>query len=183
MKESTERKVEGQEIYRGKLLTLHRDIVEMPTGTRAVREVVHHPGAVAVVPFLNEDTLVLVRQFRYAVGEELVEIPAGTLKQGESPEECVQRELREEIGYEAKTIAKITSLFPAPGYTDEVIHLFIARDLFPSQTEGEEDEVVEPVFLTMGEAIEWLQTGRIKDGKTIAGLLLALDFIKKEKGG
>ncbi len=183
MSDLEERVIKTEEVYQGKLVTLRRDIVEIAPGKRALREVVVHPGAVAVVPFLDRETIILVRQYRHAIGQELLEIPAGTLKKGETAEECAQRELKEEIGYEAGNIRKITRLFPAPGYTSEAIDLFIASDLHPSKGQAEEDEVVEPVALKLESAIDWVRNGVIKDGKTIIGILIAWDRFQQAKGG
>lgn len=159
-------------VYKGKFLEFHRDTVVLPNGHTASREYLHHPGAIAAVPVLDDGTVVLVRQFRYPTGQALLEIPAGKLESGEEPEECVRRELREEIGYEPDTIIPLTSIWTTPGFTDEVIHLFCATGLKPCPGQPDPDEFLERVTLTRQELMEIITKPNLIDAKTIAALSL-----------
>ncbi|MEW6031318.1 MAG: NUDIX hydrolase [Bacillota bacterium] len=173
-------------VFRGRLVGLRVDEVRvLPEGRAASREIVEHPGAVAVVPVTTEGEVVLVRQYRYAAGEELLEIPAGTLEPGEEPAACAVRELREETGRSAAALEPLGSLFSSPGFCDEVIHLFLARLEDPgdeASANGErgaynyatdEDERLEVVVLSLERAVGLARDGRLRDAKTVAGLCLA----------
>jgi len=145
----------------------------LPGGDVVTRSVVRHPGGVVVLPLLDERTLVLIRTYRPAVGSWLLELPAGTLEEGEEPSACALRELREETGYEAERIEPISSIYTAPGYSDEVLWAFAAwcRPT-PSRQDLQPDERIEPVALDIGEAVELARSRRIRDGKTLAVLFL-----------
>jgi ADP-ribose pyrophosphatase len=165
--------VSTEEIFSGKLLTVKREEVLLPDGTRSRREVVYHPGAVTMVPLTERGTVILVRQFRLPAGKALLEIPAGVLQANESPADCAKRELAEEINMEAGNLEQLTSFYLAPGYSSELIHLFLARDLRPTSGRPDFDERLEKVELPFGEALALIDKKEIQDGKTIAGLLLA----------
>jgi len=170
--ELAETTLESETIYSGRLIGLRRDKVRLPNGRTSTREVVVHPGAVAVVPLLDDGRVVLVRQYRHAVGKTLMEIPAGTLHPNEAAEECALRELREETGYTAGHLEHLTSIYLAPGYSTELIHLFLATNLKPASGEADEDEFVEPVAVPLEEAVSQIGEGKIQDAKTVAALLL-----------
>jgi ADP-ribose pyrophosphatase len=172
MAELTEVLIESIKVFEGRLISVRKDTVKLPNGRTSTREVVVHPGAVAIVPMLEDGRVILVKQYRHAVGKILMEIPAGTLHPGETPEECALRELREEIGYSAGRLEKLTSVYLAPGYSTELIHLFLATDLQPAEGEADEDEFLKPVTLTLDEAIAQIAYGEIQDAKTVAALLL-----------
>ncbi len=172
MSELAEKMIGSKTVFEGRLVGLRQDEVQLPDGRKSIREVVVHPGAVAVVPLTSDGQIVLIRQFRYAVGETLIEIPAGTLHPDETPEECAQRELREEIGYAAGKLERLTSLYLAPGYSTELIHLFIATELIPADGEREEDEILEVVKMPLKDAIAAAEKGEIRDAKTLAALFL-----------
>lgn len=159
-------------IYNGKIFDVAVETVTLPNGTVKNREVVRHPGAAAMVPLLDDGSVVLVKQYRHAVARVLWEIPAGTLEPGEAPLECAARELTEEIGYEAKHFEKITQTLPAPGYTDEQIHIFLATGLTRAEQNLEDDEVLEVASVPFEKALEMIREGDIQDAKTIVGLLL-----------
>ncbi len=159
-------------VYDGKLIKLHRLTVQLPDGARAQREVVRHPGAVAMVALEGEDVL-LVRQFRVAAGKTLLEIPAGTLEGDESPQAAAVRELQEEIGYRPSRLERLGGEFTAPGYTSEYIHLFLATELTPARLQQDRDEFIEVVRMPFGEALAMAERGELQDGKTLLGLLLA----------
>jgi len=172
MTELTEVLIESDKVFEGRLISVRKDTVRLPNGRTSTREVVVHPGAVAVVPMLEDGRVILVKQYRHAVGKILMEIPAGTLYPDETPEECALRELREEVGYAAGRLEKLTSVYLAPGYSTELIHLFLSTDLQPAEGETDEDEFLKPVTLTLDEAVAQIANGEIQDAKTVAALLL-----------
>ena len=157
-------------IYKGKVLTLNIDTVTLPNGMTIDLEMVRHPGASAVVPLKDDGTVVLIKQFRHAAGGFIYEIPAGKLHQGEDPKDCAARELEEEIGYKAGTLELLSSIFTAPGFTDEVIHIYRATGLTKGQQHLDRDEVLEVVELPLDDAVEMIRTGAIRDAKTMVGL-------------
>lgn len=173
--ELTETLVARTEHFAGRLVRVTVDTVTLPNGQPATREVVHHGGAVAAVPLDEAGRVYLVRQWRHAAGQALLEIPAGTLGKGEPPEECVQRELAEEIGQVPGQIELLNSMFVAPGYDTEVIHIYLARDLTPEQRPADEDENLHPLVMSLEEALALCRSGAIRDGKSVAGLFLAAD--------
>lgn len=158
-------------LHRGRHFDFLQDEVELPNGSKTKRDVVRHPGAVAIVPILSDGRIVLVRQYRYAAGKTLLEIPAGTLEPGEDPLECAMRELREETGFEAGEMEGILSCFMAPGYSSEVIHFYVARGLREVGAELEPDESIENEVLDLGEVLERIRDNTIEDAKTIVGIL------------
>jgi ADP-ribose pyrophosphatase len=157
-------------IYKGKVVTLNVDTVVLPNGVTVDLEVVRHPGAAAIVPLKEDGTVVLIRQFRHAAGGFIYEIPAGKLSPGEEPMACATRELEEEIGYRAISLELLSSIFTAPGFTDEVIHVYKATGLTKGRQQLDRDEVLEVVEMPLPEAIGMIRTGGIRDAKTIVGL-------------
>lgn len=144
--------------------------VKLPDGNTAAREIVNHPGAAAIIPVLNKNKIIFVRQYRKAVEKELLEIPAGTLEQNESPLNCAKRELTEETGYKAGKIKKIMEFYPAPGYTSEKIHIFAATDLKQVGSNSEPDEFIKTVVIDNAQIKKLYRAGRINDSKTLIGL-------------
>ncbi|GBC93689.1 ADP-ribose pyrophosphatase [bacterium HR15] len=171
--------IESQTLYRGRVVTLRIDTVRLPNGHITQREIVEHRGAVAIVPLLDENTVLLIRQYRQAVGETLLEIPAGTLEPGELPDQCAQRELQEETGYRAGTMRHLFSQYLAPGYSQEVLHVYLAEQLTPARQQTDEDETVEIVPTPLQQIEPMILTGQIKDAKTIAGLLMTLRLLQR----
>lgn len=169
----SEKLLSSEPVYLGRLVRLYVDTLELPDGQPAVREIVRHPGAVAMVPVLPNGDVVLVRQYRHAAGKVLLEIPAGTLEPGEDPRVAAARELQEEVGYRPGTLTRLGSEYTAPGYTTELIHLFLVTDLEASRLSQDDDEFLEVVTLPLDEALERIERGEIEDGKTMIGLLLA----------
>ncbi|MCC6445121.1 MAG: NUDIX hydrolase [Armatimonadetes bacterium] len=169
----TEKVLQSERIYEGRVVSLRVDTVELPDGNRSSREIVEHRGAVAIVPILPDGKVVLVRQFRLAAGQSLLEIPAGTLDPGESPEACAARELEEEIGYRLGQLEKVSISFLAPGYSSELLHCYLATGLEPVPNRLDADEFLEPVPIPLDEAIAMIGRQEIKDAKTLYGLLLA----------
>ena len=166
-------------LYNGKIFNVALEKVTLPNGVTKDREVVRHPGAAAMVPLLDDGNVVLVKQYRHAVNNYLWEIPAGTLEPDEEPMACAERELVEETGYEATNFDKLTEILPAPGYTDEHIHIFLATGLTLAEQRLEDDEVLTVQPTPFDKAIEMIKTGEIQDAKTIVGLLLT--SMKKRK--
>lgn len=167
----TETKVHGERLFRGRVLQVDKDTVRLPNGQEATREVVRHPGAVALVAVRNEEIL-LVRQFRYAVASDLLEIPAGKLDHGELPAACAERELREETGYRG-TLIPMGIFYTTPGFSDEAMHIFLARDLVWDPLNLDEDEFLEVCSMSLDEAAERARQGGFRDGKTALGILMA----------
>ena len=160
-------------LFQNRIYRLVRSIIRHPGREPVVRDCIEHPGAVAIVPLLPGRRVVLIRQHRFAVREDIWEIPAGTLEAGESPGACARRELMEEIGYRAGRLEKIAVFYTAPGFCDERMHLYVARDLRPERRPGDPDEIIRPRAVPLATALRWARTGRIRDAKTLAGLLLA----------
>ncbi|MDD5072178.1 MAG: NUDIX hydrolase [Candidatus Omnitrophica bacterium] len=144
-------------------------------GRKARWEVVHHIGSVGIIPFLTKDKVVLVEQFRYAVGERLLEIPAGTLHKGEAPLSAAKREIQEEIGYAAGRLEKINIFYPSPGVTDEFVIIYKATGLRPSKLAADFDEDIKVRTVKLSDALRYIKEGRIRDAKTIIALLLAAE--------
>jgi ADP-ribose pyrophosphatase len=179
--ERPDAQLESRQLYEGKIMTLNRDVVRFPDGSTSDFDIVRHPGASAIVPFLNdpageEPQLLLLRQYRYAAGGYVYEIPAGRLDPGESPEECAARELKEETGCTAEELTPLTTMFTTPGFTDEVIHLFMATGLTHGESAREADEFADVVIMKLTEALELIRDGQIVDAKTALGILFAAGF-------
>lgn len=163
----------SEPVYLGKVVNLYVDVVRLPDGQQARREIVRHSGAVAMVPLLPSGDVVMVRQYRHAAGKVLLEIPAGTLEPDEDPEQAAVRELQEEIGYRPGKLTRLAGEYTAPGYTSELIHIYLATGLQESNLDQDDDEFLEVVRLPFDEALRRVEQGEIMDGKTIIGLLLA----------
>ena len=157
-------------IYIGRVVTLNVDTVTLPNGITVDLEVVRHPGAAAVVPLKDDGTVILIRQFRHAAGGFIYEIPAGKLDPGEDPKVCAVRELEEEVGYRTDKLDLLSSIFTAPGFTDEVIHIYKATELTAGRQQLDRDEVLEVIEMPLLEAIRMIETGEIRDAKSIVGL-------------
>ena len=157
-------------IYTGKVITLNVDTVQLPNGVTVDLETIRHPGAAAVVPVKDDGMVVLIRQFRHAAGGFIYEIPAGKLASGEDPLHCASRELEEEVGYRASTFELLSSIFTAPGFADEVIHVYKATGLTKGRQHLDRDEVLDVIEMPLSEAITRIEDGSIRDGKTIVGL-------------
>ena len=145
----------------------------LPNGVTAELELITHPGASAVVPFKDNQTVVMIRQYRHAVGGYIYEIPAGKLHFGEDPRDCAMREVEEEIGYKIGNLEPLLSFFTTPGFTDEIIHIYLGENLTLGTQDLGEDEVLEVIEMPLTKTIELIKDGSIKDGKTIIGLQAA----------
>jgi len=175
-----EKLVTSERIYDGSVISLRKDVVELPTLRTTTREVVEHPGAAAIVPLLEDNKIVMIRQYRHATKEILLEIPAGTLQKGEKPEECASRELTEETGCRATELKKIVSCYLAPGYSSEVIHIYLATGISQLDQKPEADEKIQVFTINLYAAEQKIKDGKIRDAKTILGIMyvLSLQFRK-----
>ncbi len=162
----------SEEIFKGKIFDLVIKKVRLPNGATAKREMIEHNGAVGMVPITDDGKLLLVRQYRLAVGRELLEIPAGRLKPGEEPRNCAERELQEEIGYIAGRLEHMITVCVAPGYSSELIHIYLARELTPSRLNPDEDEFIAVEKISVSEALSKVDAGEIADSKTLIALML-----------
>lgn len=165
--------ISREEIYKGKIISLVKDTITLPNGKTAIREVILHNGASAIVPIDDEGNILLVRQYRQPIQKELLEIPAGLLEKGEEPLECAKRELEEETGYKAKEFSHLCSMYSAVGFSTEKIHIFLATGLYEGKQSLDEDEFVNVEKYSLDEAIDMILDGRIEDGKTVSGILAA----------
>jgi ADP-ribose pyrophosphatase len=169
-----EKSIKSEQIYNGKVVQLRVDTVSLPDGRTKIREIVVHPGAAAIVPLMNEGEgeekeVLLVEQYRKAVESKTLEIPAGTLEEGESPEDCASRELIEETGFQASKLNKLMEVYPSPGFSSEIIHIFVASGL--KKVSNAEAEL--PIrFVRLSELLTKIRKGEIKDGKTVIGVLM-----------
>jgi len=157
-------------IYKGRVVNLNLETVTLPNGHTVELEVIHHPGATAIVPMRDDGSVLLIRQFRHAAGGYILEIPAGKLDPGEDPKDCAARELEEEIGFRASSLEPVITFFTTPGFTDEVIHIYKATGLRPGRQNLDHDEVLDVIELPLQKAIAQIEDGTIRDGKTIIGL-------------
>lgn len=167
-------------LARSRWLEWWRHGVRLPNGHEAELDVVHHPGAAAVVPFVSPDEVVLIRQYRFAADDgELVEVPAGKLDPGESPERCAARELEEEAGLRPARLVALGPIWPSPGFTDEVIHLFAGLECESVPPRLEQDEVIETLHVPYREALTWALEGRISDAKSALALIRAGHHLRR----
>lgn len=157
--------------YSGRVLSVHLDQVRLADGATTWHEVVVHPGSVAVVALDGTGRVLLVRQYRHPAGQELAELPAGRIDPGESPRQAAARELGEEAGLAAASLLPLLGFYTAPGYSGEMVHLFLATGLEPCAAHPDQDERLVPLWVDLAEAQQMCLDGRIADGKTIAGLL------------
>ncbi len=174
-------RIESRRVYTGKIISLDLDLVRFPDGSAGELEMIRHPGASAVVPFLSgpngdDPQVLLIRQYRYAAQDYLHEIPAGRLNPGEEPRDCALRELKEETGCSAEQIDHLFTMYTTPGFTDEKIHLFMATGLVTGETKHEADEFLDLEPMLLSRALELVEAGEIKDAKTALGLLFAAGF-------
>lgn len=170
-------RISSESIYRGRVFEVKRDEIRV-RGRSIVREVVIHPGAAAILPILPNGRILLIRQYRYPVDETLLEIPAGTLEKGESPEECARRELEEETGYRAGRLRLLASFYMAPGYSSEYLRLYLAEELERGERRPEVDEEIELTEMGLEEALKAVRDGLIRDSKTIIALLYYHLFVR-----
>jgi ADP-ribose pyrophosphatase len=163
-----EKTLHNEEIFSGKVISLHLQDVELPNGKHSKREIVKHPGAVAILAVTDDQKIVMVEQYRKALERTIVEIPAGKLEKGEEPSLCAMRELEEETGYACENLELLLSFYTSPGFADEIVHLFVAKGLVKKEDSAalDEDEFVNLVELTLPEAVQYVKERKIYDAKT-----------------
>jgi ADP-ribose pyrophosphatase len=174
-------RVSTRRMYSGRIINLDIDTVRFPNGTIGELEMIRHPGASAVVPFLtdpagDDPTVLLIRQYRYAAERYLYEVPAGRLDPGEAPDACARRELREETGCQAERVEHLITMYTTPGFTDEKIHLFMATGITRGEDAREADEFIETETMPLSRALSLVEQGEIQDGKTALALMYAAGF-------
>ncbi len=167
------RVVKSERVFEGKLLKIDREEIALPHGKHAVLETIRHPGAAAVLPFLADGRVVLIRQYRHAAGGFIVEVPAGKLDSGEAPDRCARREVEEETGWRAGELVPLGSILTTPGFTDEVIWLYEAHALVRGVQALEADEVLDTLEVPFEDAVSMVRRGEIRDAKSVASILLA----------
>ncbi len=175
-KDLTEQRISSEVVFDGMMLHVRRDRVRLPDGGQATREHIVHPGAVLIIPFLDGETVILERQYRYPVARHFIELPAGKKEPGEAPLLTAQRELEEETGYRAGHWEKLCTVHASIGYSNEEIDYFIARELIHVGAKLDDGEFLEVLPLKLSEAIDWVKQGKITDTKTIVGLFWAARF-------
>lgn len=178
----TEEPISSEEIYHGKIVHLYKDTVRLPNGRLATREVMRHPGAVAIVPITDDGNVILVWQYRYPFAEAMLEIPAGKLDPDEMPEACARRELSEETGADAAELISLGVYYPSVAVLDEKIHLFLARGLTQSASHPDEDEFLHVETRPLDTLVEQILRGEIPDGKTQTAVLKAWYLEQARKG-
>lgn len=169
-------------LRKGRVFDITVENVTFASGFNLDLEIIRHPGAAAIVPLNEANEVLLLKQYRHAIGGDLWEIPAGTFEDGEAPLVCAQRELGEETGHMAATWTRLGAITPVPGYSDERIQLFLARDLTPTRQKLDPDEIVEVHKVPLNQVIAMIAGGRIEDAKTIAGIFLTLNRLKGAMG-
>jgi len=177
-------RISSKRVYSGKVISVDLDSVRFPNGEVGDLEMVRHPGASAVVPFLDpldipDPRVLLIRQYRYATNGYVYEIPAGRLDDGEAPRDCAARELREETGYSAAELTPLTTFYTTPGFTDERIHLFMASGLTEGDSSTESDEILDLAPVRLSKAMAMIAAGELIDGKSMIGVLLAERVIRR----
>lgn len=165
-------------LYYGKAFDVRRDQVLLPDGKTTLIDVVVHPGAVTLIPLDSQGRILFVRQYRHAVGQELLELPAGTLNQGEKPEDCAHREVREETGMSAANLEKIGEFYLVPGYSTEHMHIYLATNLRSDPLPGDEDEFITIEAVALANVPDLISQGVLQDAKSLAALILAEPYLK-----
>jgi len=169
--------IHSNTLHKGRIFDLLLERIRYPDGCEVNFEIIRHAGAIAVIPVNSKGDIIFVRQYRPAIGTHLIEIPAGGLEKGESAKDCAIRELQEEIGMLPGKLEKLLDVYIAPGYSDEIITFFLATELTPSSLLQDEDEEIEIISLTVSEAFAQIESGEIKDAKTILSLTYARSLI------
>lgn len=170
---SKERTIERKRIFDGRILKLELHQVMLENGRTAERELIFHQGGVGVLPITDKGEVILVKQFRKPYDSETIEIPAGKKEPGEEPESCAVRELEEETGIKAEKLTFLADMYPSPGYTDEIVHIYKAEGLTYGEMSADEDEFIEVLKYPISDAVEMISGGYIKDAKTIIAILMA----------
>ncbi len=180
MSKFEEKTIFSENIFKGKLLDVRKDTVTLPNNEMGFREWIKHHGASCSVTLLSENKIILLKKYRYPIREETIEIPAGKIDSGEDPEKCAYRELEEETGYKAKELTLLTSFYPAIGFANEKIWIYLAKNLVKSNSNTDKDEFVETISVDLNIALDMVAQGMIKDSKTIIGLMWLDKYLKNE---
>lgn len=167
----------SESLFKGRVMEIFRDQIVEPSGIKAMREWVKHPGSVVVLPVFPDGRVLLIRQYRYAAGQEMWELVAGHKEPTEDFETGAHRELEEESGYTAKKMKKLLEFYPSPGFLSEQMVVFLAEDLTKGKTRQEEDEKIDQKIVTLKQAQDWIRSGKIVDAKTVAGILYYSSFV------
>ena len=171
MQENIKEKIlKTYDIYNGKILKIQKKIIKLQSGKKIDREIIKHPGSVAIIPFIDNKSVILIEQYRSALEKTILEIPAGTLEKNEKPEDCAKRELLEETGYTAKNFKKLFTGYTSPGYSDEEMHFFLATELTFKGEKLEEDEDIKTKIVKLNEINSMIKNEEICDLKTICGI-------------
>ncbi|MFH1212667.1 MAG: NUDIX hydrolase [Candidatus Neomarinimicrobiota bacterium] len=173
-----ETKLDSRKVFDGRLLKVYRDTVRLPGGQTSNREWIKHPGAAVVIPYLGSGRILLVRQFRYPVGQVMTELPAGKIDPGESPSATIRREMAEETGFVPQKLNEIGLIHTCVSYSDERLYLFWATELEKCSATPDEDELIETVSLDIADALDLVYQGKITDAKTVIGLFWAEKIIR-----
>ena len=171
-----EKKISSEMKFQGKVVKVRSDDVQLSDGKLGFREVVEHPGGVVIVPLTDDDKIILVKQWRYPINQELIELPAGKLEPGEDPYNSAMRELREETGYVTEKLDSLGYIFSTPGFCNEKLYIYRAKNLKFVGTDLDEGEIIEPFIIDLKEAFSLIKAGKINDAKTIAAIMLALQM-------
>jgi ADP-ribose pyrophosphatase len=176
-----EKKIKTETVYKGIIVNVRRDIAELQNGSHADREIVEHPGGVGIVPLTKDNKVLMVRQFRYPMMEEVLEIPAGKLNDGEDPFECAVRELSEETGCTAGRYIDLGASYPSPGYCGEILHIYLALDLRYGEKHLDVDELLSVEAIAIDDLIKRIMANELPDGKTMIGIMKAKRFLESQK--
>ena len=176
----TEAALEREELYKGRIIEVHRDRVRLPDGSESAREIVEHHGGVGVLPVDGEGMAYCVRQYRYAFGEHVLEIPAGKLEQGEDPRDCAVRELGEETGFTAARLIDLGHAYPSPGYCHEILYLYLALGLTPGKAHLDAGEFLDVERHSLDELVEMAMDNTLSDAKTLSAVLKAKRYLEQE---
>ena len=177
-----ENTITSKVVYEGRIVTVKEDTAELHNGKSAYREIVDHPGGVAIIPIDENGEVVTVRQFRYPFMVETIEVPAGKLEYGEDPYECAVRELSEETGISAGRILSLGQIYPSPGYCREILHIYLALDLSYGASHPDEDEFLNVERIALDELVRMVMNDEIRDAKTVVAVLKAANYIKINGG-
>ncbi len=176
-----EKEISREYVFKGTVINVRSDTVITPSGNTATRDIVEHPGGVAIVVLTDDNKIILEKQYRRPYDEIVTEIPAGKRDKGEEPINCAIRELEEETGYKAKTFIPLGYIYPSPGFADEMLYLFLACDLKKGHTNPDEDEFIEIEYVSLEKAKELVMSGEIHDAKSCIGILKTAEIIRENK--
>jgi len=178
--EHYEKQVESETLYKGLIVNVRRDMAELQNGNRVPREVVEHPGGVGIIPITKDNKILMVRQYRYPMEEELLEIPAGKLDDGEDPFECAVRELSEETGCTAGRYVDLGTMYPSPGFCRETLYLYLALDLQDGEMHLDENELLSVEAVCIDELMDKIMANELPDAKSIIGIMKAKQFLESQ---